>query len=114
MYSSIWHTVSADTQLESSILFGIEGCVFIYIAAASPNRRSIGATNGFAQMTVSIMRTIGPSFTNSLFSLSMEHNYLGGWLVWWAMLGLCTMALVGGLQLPKKVWKREGEVDDEA
>jgi steroid 5-alpha reductase family enzyme len=81
----------------------------MYIAAAAPDRRSIGATNGIAQLAVSMMRTFGPSFASSLFSLSMEHNYMGGWLVWWALLIVVGIAVACGMLVPSQVWKRPGE-----
>lgn len=83
--------------------------IFIYIAAAAPNRQSIGATNGIAQMAVSMMRTFGPSFANSMYSLSMEHGYMGGWLVWWALLFISAIALACSTLVPNQVWKRPGE-----
>ncbi|KAG6836905.1 hypothetical protein H0H93_001492 [Arthromyces matolae] len=67
--------------------------IFIFIAAASPNRASLGATNGLSQMTVSIMRAIGPAAANSLFSLSMEKGYLDGYLVYYVLIGVALMAL---------------------
>ena len=87
----------------------ISGSIFICIAAASPDRRSIGATNGIVQMAVSITRTFGPAFANSLYSLSMEYNYMGGWLVWWALLIVCAIALACASFVPNEVWKRPGE-----
>ena len=60
-------------------------------------------------MTVSVVRGVGPALSGSLFSLSIEKNYLGEWLVWWAMMVPCVMAIVGAVMLPEKVWKREGE-----
>ncbi|KAF4596671.1 hypothetical protein EYR38_008059 [Pleurotus pulmonarius] len=56
------------------------GAIFIYISASAPSRSLLGATNGLAQTTVSIMRAIGPAAANSLFSLSIEKQYLGGWM----------------------------------
>lgn len=47
-------------------------CISIYIATASPNHSSISATNGLAQVLVSIMRSIGPASATLMFSLSIE------------------------------------------
>ncbi|KAA1478516.1 MFS general substrate transporter [Dentipellis sp. KUC8613] len=80
------------------------GCVFIYIAAASPNRASLGATNGLAQMMVSLMRTVGPAAANSLFSISIKHNYLGGFMVYWVLFGLTLVALAFSSTLPRITW----------
>lgn len=48
------------------------GCIFIYINGAAASRKTLGATNGLAQMGVSIMRAIGPASASSLFSLSLK------------------------------------------
>jgi hypothetical protein len=80
------------------------GAIFIYIAAASPNRASLGGTNGLSQMTVSIMRAIGPAAANSLFSLSIEKDYLGGWLVYYALMGLVGVSMIVASMLPRQIW----------
>ncbi|KAG6872736.1 hypothetical protein C0995_007057 [Termitomyces sp. Mi166 len=88
--------VWAAIALQALISIGLNlsfGAIFIFIAAASPNRASIGATNGLSQMTVSVMRAIGPAATNSLFSLSIEKNYLSGHLVYYVLIAVALMAL---------------------
>lgn len=89
------------------MVFTFPGAIFIYISAAAPNRASLGATNGLAQLMCSIVRAIGPALTNSLFSLSIdpEHHYLDGWLVYWVLLGITGIAFGGSLFLPTKVWR---------
>lgn len=73
----------------------------MYISAASPNRASVGATNGFAQVIVSIMRAVGPAAANSAFSISIEKQYLGGNLVYFVMVGMVCMAMGVGILLPR-------------
>jgi len=80
------------------------GCVFIYISASSPNRASLGATNGLAQLLVSIMRAIGPAASTSLFSLSFSEGNLGGGMVYLVLLGISLVAVVFGTTLPKQAW----------
>ncbi|KAH9966264.1 major facilitator superfamily domain-containing protein [Lactifluus volemus] len=80
------------------------GCIFIYISAASPNRASLGATNGLAQLLVSIMRAIGPATSTSLFSLSLAEGYLGGGLVYAVLLAISLVAIAFGTALPRQVW----------
>ena len=50
----------------------------MYISSAAPNKRSLGATNGIAQMVVSIQRTVGPAAAASLFAFSLDSHILGG------------------------------------
>ncbi len=47
-------------------------CIFMYINSAAASRRTLGATNGLAQMSVSVMRAVGPAVASSLLSLSLE------------------------------------------
>ena len=86
----------------------ISGAVFIFIAAAAPNKASLGATNGLAQLSVSAMRAVGPAFVSSVYSLTIDekHHYMNGGLVYYvtASLGVCGI-LVGSL-LPKHPFKR--------
>lgn len=90
----------------------------MFIQGAAPNRASLGATNGLCQvcpvplhlcppadllqMTVSIMRAIGPAVSNSLFSLSIDKGYLGGNLVYYILTGMVGMALYVAFLLPRK------------
>nr|GAT52890.1 major facilitator superfamily multidrug-resistance DHA1 sub-family [Mycena chlorophos] len=80
------------------------GAVFIYISSAAPNRASLGATNGLCQLSVSLMRTMGPATANSLFSLSIEKQYMQGWMVYFILMALTMGALWVGAMLPKKPW----------
>ncbi|KAF9035135.1 major facilitator superfamily multidrug-resistance, DHA1 sub-family, partial [Panaeolus papilionaceus] len=95
----VWVAMGAQTVL-SIFLSMSYGAIFIFITAASPNRASFGATNGLSQMTVSVMRAVGPALANSLFSLSIEHKYLGGYLVYFSLLGVTAAALVLASLLP--------------
>ncbi|KAI0291899.1 MFS general substrate transporter [Multifurca ochricompacta] len=81
------------------------GCIFLYISAASPNRASLGATNGLAQLLVSIMRAIGPAATASLFSLSLAEGYLGGEMVYVVLLAISLVSVAFGTTLPREVWQ---------
>ncbi|EGN98724.1 hypothetical protein SERLA73DRAFT_181341 [Serpula lacrymans var. lacrymans S7.3] len=99
----VWSVVGLQVML-SVILNLAYACIFIFISAASPNRASLGATNGLAQMIVSIMRTIGPASASSVFSLSIQHNYLGGWLVYYFMVFLVLIGLFASAFLPRRLW----------
>jgi hypothetical protein len=93
-----------STRTELVCFLTVLGCVFIYIAAASPNRASLGGTNGICQCVVSITRAFGPAVANSLFSLSMEKGYLGGSLVYVVLTGMVLLALALGSLLPRRLW----------
>ncbi|KAG7089939.1 hypothetical protein E1B28_011568 [Marasmius oreades] len=98
----VW--VFVGVQIVISVLMSFSyGAIFIYIQAASPNRASLGATNGICQLSVSICRAIGPAAANSLFSVSIEKGYLGGYMVYYALLGIAGMALMAASLLPRQV-----------
>ncbi|KIM84184.1 hypothetical protein PILCRDRAFT_401840 [Piloderma croceum F 1598] len=99
----VW--IGVAVQVVLSVFLSLSyGCVFIYIAAASPNRASLGGTNGICQCLVSITRAFGPAVANSLFSLSMEKGYLGGSLVYVILTGVVFLALALGSRLPRRLW----------
>ncbi|KAG6370820.1 major facilitator superfamily domain-containing protein [Boletus reticuloceps] len=86
---TVWLLVGVQLVLSIVLNLGY-ACIFIYIVAATPNRASLGATNGIAQLLVSVMRTIGPASSSSIFSISIktpEHA-------------------CASLLLPRKVWNR--------
>ncbi len=76
----------------------------MYVAAASPNRASLGATNGIAQFLVSITRVIGPAASTSLFSLSMAEGYLDGGLIYVVLLIVSLATIAFGTTLPRQLW----------
>ena len=77
--------------------------MYIFVAAAAPNKASLGATNGFAQVSVSIVRAIGPALASSLYSLSIDedHHYMNGGLVYYVTVALSFGAIWMGSLLPK-------------
>jgi L-cystine uptake protein TcyP (sodium:dicarboxylate symporter family) len=79
----------------------------MYISSAAPNRRSLGATNGIAQMMASIQRTIGPAASASLFAFSLENNVLGGNFVYVVLLVIVLAGLGVAVQLPETTWKHD-------
>jgi hypothetical protein len=93
-------------QVAVSILTSLSyGSVFIFISSAAP-RSSLGAVNGLSQMSVSIVRAIGPSIANSMFSLSMEDPLpiIGGNLVYIVLLSIVVIATVAASFLPSRAW----------
>ncbi|KAG1734810.1 major facilitator superfamily domain-containing protein [Suillus lakei] len=99
----VWYLVALQVAFMNCTSFAY-GISFMYISAASPNRASVGATNGFAQVIVSVMRAIGPAAANSAFSISIEKQYLGGNLVYCVMAGMVCMAIGVGVLLPRTMW----------
>ena len=57
------------------------GCIFVFLTAAAPKQRSLGAIHSLSQTAVWIVRIIAPSLSTPLFSFSMDHNLLGGYAV---------------------------------
>ncbi|KAF9468194.1 member of major facilitator superfamily multidrug-resistance, DHA1 sub-family [Collybia nuda] len=101
--TTVWAIVAFQTVMSLGMSLSY-GAIFIFIAAASPNRATLGATNGLSQMTVSVMRAIGPAAANSLFSLSIEKHYLGGYMVYYVLVGVVCAAVFVGSLLPRHLW----------
>ena len=78
------------------------GCVYMYITAASPNKRSLGATNGLAQTLVSIGRILMPAMANSLLSFSIQRHILWGYAAYVVLI----LFTIGGIGLASKLPKR--------
>lgn len=77
----------------------------MYVTASAPNKASLGATNGLSQTVVSVSRAIGPAFATSMFSLSVEHNILGGYGVYALFFVLSILALFLAVKLPEELWE---------
>ena len=79
----------------------------MYVASSSPNKRSLGGTNGIAQLSASIVRAVGPATSTSLFAASVEYNWLGGNAVYVVLVLLTGLSLVVGNKLPRDLWDAE-------
>ncbi|KAH7885550.1 major facilitator superfamily domain-containing protein [Phlebopus sp. FC_14] len=102
----VWVLLSCQFILEIMVNMAYS-CIMMYITASAPNKRSLGALNGAAQMTASIARAIGPALSTSMFAYSVEHNLVGGYAVWLVMVlatfGTATM----GMRLPEEMGEGE-------
>ncbi|KAG1721342.1 major facilitator superfamily domain-containing protein [Suillus lakei] len=101
----VWAIVGLQLAL-SMILNLAYSCVFIYIAAASPNQASFGATNGIAQLGVSIVRAIGPASATSAFSLSIKNPH-HAWIIYYYMIALVCIGIFASMFLPRQLWKSQ-------
>ncbi|KAM6504144.1 Major facilitator superfamily domain containing protein [Amanita muscaria] len=82
------------------------GCIFVYVNTSSPNKSSLGATNGIAQTVVSVARAIGPGLATSLFALSLQKNVLGGYAAYAFLFLFSCISLLFAVRLPPKVWDK--------
>jgi len=108
-----WTGLAWPATLSYCLVFRA-GAIFMFITASAPNKRSLGATNGLSQMTVSIARAIGPALSTSLFSFSVENNILGGFGVYVIFAILSVLALLLAIRLPFKVWDQHEPDNDTA
>ncbi|TFK91393.1 MFS general substrate transporter [Polyporus arcularius HHB13444] len=76
------------------------GCIFIYISDGAPNQKALGMTNGLAQTTASIVRSVAPAASSSLFSVSLENSLAGGTMVYWILCALVVAGLLATRRLP--------------
>jgi hypothetical protein len=87
----------------------LSGAVFMFMSFAAPNRRSLGAINGFAQTVVSIQRAIGPALADWLFAFSLTNNILGGRFIYVVLLALLCVAYSIAVRLPRQLWTHSGK-----
>ncbi|KAG6860743.1 hypothetical protein C0995_008008 [Termitomyces sp. Mi166 len=93
MTYSMWNSCLTSTSILRSNESFMPGCTQLFVMDVAPGRASIGAVNGLSQMTSSIVRTLAPTFTSSSFSLSVQKQLIGGYLVY-AMLVVISLSSV--------------------
>jgi hypothetical protein len=81
----------------------------MFITASAPSKRSLGATNGLSQTSVSLSRAIGPAFSTTLFAYGIDHNVLGGNAAYALFITLSVVSMLAAAQLPRDPWAREVE-----
>ncbi|GJE96228.1 MFS general substrate transporter [Phanerochaete sordida] len=95
------------TQLALSVACDMTyGCVYMYVTSSAPNRRSLGATNGLAQLAASILRACGPAIATSLFAATMSNHWLSGYAVYVILISLSASSLLVGRLLPVELWNQ--------
>ncbi|KAL0953881.1 hypothetical protein HGRIS_005055 [Hohenbuehelia grisea] len=73
----------------------------IYIISSVPDNESLATVNGLTQLVGSAVRALGPSFTASLFSVSLERQLLGGYMVYLCLVGVILLGIFASFKLPK-------------
>ena len=76
----------------------------MYISSAVPNKRSLGAANGLAEMVTSIQAAVGPAAADWLFAFSLTHNVMGGNFAYVILIGVVCFALGVSTRLPRDTW----------
>ncbi|KAG0698309.1 major facilitator superfamily domain-containing protein [Suillus ampliporus] len=102
--ATVW--LAVGLQLTISIALNMcYSCGAMYIAAATPNRASLGATNGLSQTVAAFVRIIGPASAMSMFSFSASNPYYA-WAVYYFMMVLALLTIGASFLLPRQMWKR--------
>ncbi|KAH9164613.1 MFS general substrate transporter [Lactarius sanguifluus] len=104
--SVVWPLIVLQLVARSVSDMGFSS-VFMFVASAAPNKRSLGALNGLAQTVVSTQRAVGPAAAASLFAFSLQNNVLGGQFAYAILLFLACAGLCVAVQLPKNTWKSQ-------
>ncbi|KAG2049025.1 MFS multidrug-resistance DHA1 sub-family [Suillus hirtellus] len=101
----VWLCVAVQLALTTSLIMCYP-CITLFIRAAAPNRASVGATNGIAQVAVAVARIIGPASAASVFSYSMETGH-DAWLIYYFLITIAFLAVGTSLLLPRDphVWE---------
>jgi hypothetical protein len=79
----------------------VSGTIMIYIREASPNSRSLGATNGLAQLLASIVRAIVPTVVTSMYAFSVSNNLLNGYAVYAVLVVSSALGIRLAIMLPE-------------
>jgi len=102
--------VWAAVVVQLSLVFIMDmsyGAIFIFVNSSAPNKNSLGSVNGMAQTTVSICRAFGPAASTSLFAISIEKNWLGGYAVYSIFIMLSALGISFAARLPREAWKHK-------
>ncbi|KDQ24928.1 hypothetical protein PLEOSDRAFT_33590 [Pleurotus ostreatus PC15] len=85
------------------VQFMCYSCNNLFIIDAVPSPAALATTNGLAQIVSSIMRSLGPGFTASMFSLSLERQLAGGYMVYWILWVVIILGIYASSKLPMHV-----------
>ncbi|KAG1814972.1 MFS multidrug-resistance DHA1 sub-family [Suillus variegatus] len=102
---AVWLCVVVQLTLKTSLLMCFP-CLTLFIRAAAPNRASLGATTGIAQVALAVGRIIGPVCAASIFSYSLQQGH-DAWLIYYFFIVIVFLAVGTALLLPHDlgVWE---------
>jgi len=75
--------------------------IWVLVTRSARNPESLATVAGSCQSVASVLRAIGPALSNSLFSLSIDKGYLGGYLVYFVFVCSSVMMLCAASFLPR-------------
>ncbi|KAJ7186215.1 major facilitator superfamily multidrug-resistance, DHA1 sub-family [Mycena pura] len=91
-------------QLSSScFMYFSYSATIMFTMESAPNKANVGGVNGLAQMVGTTLRAAAPSCASSLFALSVQHNLLGGYLVYLVLGAIALVAVRCSLLLPRRL-----------
>lgn len=79
-----------------------QGSLQVVIIESVPEGGPMGTINGVAQMLGSGMRTLAPTFSSSLFSVSLQRKLAGGNMVYYIMMVITMVGIRCTGFLPRK------------
>ncbi|KAG1901184.1 major facilitator superfamily domain-containing protein [Suillus fuscotomentosus] len=102
---AVWLCAAIQLTLKTSLIMCFP-CLTLFIRAAAPNRASLGATNGIAQVAVAVARIVGPASAASAFSYSLQEGH-DAWLIYYFLIAIALLAVGTGLLLPRdpSIWE---------
>ncbi|KAF7977167.1 hypothetical protein HWV62_4599 [Athelia sp. TMB] len=86
-------------------------CLFIFFNDSAPTKSTLGAVNGLAQTVACSVRIFAPVTASSLFSLTQQHNLLGGTMVYWILFACVFCGSYASSKLPKHL-KEDDETEE--
>jgi MFS family permease len=78
------------------------GSIQIMFVEYAPGKAALGSTNGIGQMIASGMRSFAPTIASSLFSVSLQHKLVGGYMVYYILLGIIIVGMRLSVLLPTR------------
>ncbi|KAG1901476.1 major facilitator superfamily domain-containing protein [Suillus fuscotomentosus] len=102
---AVWLCAAIQLTLKTSLIMCFP-CLTLFIRAAAPNRASLGATTGIAQVALAVGRIVGPASAASVFSYSLQEGH-DAWLIYYFLIAIALLAVGTGLLLPRdpSVWE---------
>ncbi|KAF8731161.1 hypothetical protein AX14_005062 [Amanita brunnescens Koide BX004] len=97
--SLVWFSLGSQACCSALAQFGFLA-IWVLITQLPGSRASLSTVVGFCHLVASILRSIAPIISNSLFSLSIEKGYLDGYLAYFVFACSAVVALCVALLLP--------------
>ena len=87
--------------MDDDIEYFSSGALQILITNSAPCQSALGSVTGLAQAAGCVTKSLAPSVSSSLFAVSLQRHWAGGYAVYYILMGIVACGIRFSFMLPQ-------------